>query len=387
MDRMKRFLAIVVAVVIMMRLVPMAHASSLPFTDVPSYHDYYDAIKYVYDNGIMNGMTTTTFGPDVILNRAMLVTTLYRMSGSNEKIAPVGFTDVPSGSFFYYPVGWAQHYGIVNGFTATKFGPEVTLTNQQIVTFLYRYVTEYKGVGFNLPDQDAVEDLLDYEDILDFAREPTNWALNCGVVQNIDYRFLPNQEVSRECGANYLYLCATLAFGDAKVLCIPEFRNYWAGEWINTSLESRNYDSTIQYIYDPLPAQYALYNSEIVYICSHGLDGSLCFDSGNLYFYDFEEGSLDDCYLAYLGACYAGGTLAEELIEVAGARYVIGFTDEVLFDDWYYPTGVNYFDKKFFEYYEMGYSAEVAFNKAYQYFDDDELADYRIDSVRLLTRP
>ena len=371
-------------VMVMISLTPVAYASSLPFTDVSADHDYYDAIEYVYDNGIMNGMTTTTFGPEVILNRAMLITILYRMSGSNERIVPRGFTDVPSNSYYYYPVGWAQHYGIVNGFSATRFGPEVTLTNEQIITFLYRYVTDYKGISFNLPDQDAAERLFDYEDILDFAQEPTNWALNCGIVQNIGNRFLPDQEVSRECCANYLYLCETLAFGDAKVLCSPEFRDYWAGEWINESLNSRNYDSTIQYIYDPLPAQYALYNSEVVYICSHGLRSCLCFDTGNLFYYEFEEGSLEDCYLAYLGACYAGDTMAEELIDVGGARYVIGFTEEVGFDDWAYPTGVNYFDLKFFEYYEMGYSVEMAFDKAYKYFDEDELLDYNIDSARLL---
>lgn len=76
-------------------------AEAHSFTDVPdsSYSDYRDAINYCYDNEIVQGVTTTTFGPERPLTRAMFVTFLYRLAGEPARFAPIEFEDVPKGSY------------------------------------------------------------------------------------------------------------------------------------------------------------------------------------------------------------------------------------------------------------------------------------------------
>ncbi|MBE6951410.1 MAG: S-layer homology domain-containing protein, partial [Ruminococcaceae bacterium] len=91
------------------------------------------------ENEITNGLTTTTFGPYAECNRAQVVTFLWR---AMEKPAPTAtehpFTDVAEDQFYFVPMLWAVENGITNGLTETTFGPNATCNRAQVVTFLYR---------------------------------------------------------------------------------------------------------------------------------------------------------------------------------------------------------------------------------------------------------
>lgn len=113
------------------------------------------------------------------VNRSMAVTIPYRMSGSTLRRAPVGFTDVVSGT--YYAVGWAQYYGVVNGVTTTSFAPTHGVTNEQILTMLHRYATGYCGRTYQTYKSFATN-LADYSSIMSYSRTAVNWALNAGIV-------------------------------------------------------------------------------------------------------------------------------------------------------------------------------------------------------------
>ena len=71
-------------------------------------------------------------------NRAQVVTFLWRAHGSPLAFVENTFTDVPDGTFYKQAVLWAIDNGIANGMTATTFGPDVICNRAQIVTFLYR---------------------------------------------------------------------------------------------------------------------------------------------------------------------------------------------------------------------------------------------------------
>ena len=97
-------------------------------------------MDYALKAGLMNGMGDGKFDPDGSLTRAMLVTILYRAEGSpnvSGKANP--FTDVKSGQWYTDAVIWAAHEGIVNGMTETTFAPNLKITREQIATILYRY--------------------------------------------------------------------------------------------------------------------------------------------------------------------------------------------------------------------------------------------------------
>lgn len=110
----------------------------LPFTDVKRNDSHYDAIKYVYDAGIMNGTSDTTFSGSSSVSRSMAITTLARMASA--KAADTNsFTDVVNGSWYSAYVGWAVSNGIVEGDGVGHFYPHNAVTSAHMELMLTRY--------------------------------------------------------------------------------------------------------------------------------------------------------------------------------------------------------------------------------------------------------
>ena len=95
------------------------------FGDVPQNSWFADAVKYVSENKLMNGKSTTAFAPNENMSRAMLATVLYRMSGETAE-ADSSFRDVSSSAYYAAAVSWASSEGIVNGTGADAFSPNAS---------------------------------------------------------------------------------------------------------------------------------------------------------------------------------------------------------------------------------------------------------------------
>ena len=110
-----------------------------PFTDVKTGAFYEEAVLWAVGKDITNGLTDTTFGPGKTCTRGQIVAFLWRAAGSPEpKTTTNPFTDVKEGKFYYKAVLWAVENGITNGTSATTFGPNNPCTRGQVVTFLWR---------------------------------------------------------------------------------------------------------------------------------------------------------------------------------------------------------------------------------------------------------
>ncbi len=162
----------------------------LPFTDVAETDWCADAVRYVYENGLMNGTTGTTFNPTGSTTRGMIVAILYRLEGSPAYTPPEGtpgftvdgapaasynaaFSDVRPTAYYVSTVAWASANGIVNGYEDGTFRPDNLITREQMAAFLYRYA-RYKGC-----DVTARADLTPFADapqIASYAVEPIQWA-------------------------------------------------------------------------------------------------------------------------------------------------------------------------------------------------------------------
>lgn len=154
--------------------VPPVYAAATGFTDVKAGSWYEPYVQYVSEKGLMNGTTATTFGPNVPLNRAMLVTILYRMDKSSYKASGSAFSDVLKDKWFYNEVNWAAANGIVNGFEDGTFRPLDNITREQMAVILYRYA-EYKNY-----DTSAVTDLSSFSDasaLHSYGRDAMIWAV------------------------------------------------------------------------------------------------------------------------------------------------------------------------------------------------------------------
>ena len=109
-----------------------------PFTDVYESDYYYDAVLWAVANGVTNGTSATTFGPNVTVTRAQMVTFLWRAYGSPEATGTNPFTDVSTSDYYYDAVLWAVANGVTNGTSATTFSPDAPVTRAQAVTFQWR---------------------------------------------------------------------------------------------------------------------------------------------------------------------------------------------------------------------------------------------------------
>lgn len=151
------------------------------FMDVPASAWYYDAVEYVYENGLMSGVSGGRFAPDDTLTRAMLVQTLYAMEG-RPAAASAGFADVASGDWYASAVNWAAANGVVSGVSETGFGPNNALTREQLALILYRFA-QYKGY-----DVTGTSDLAAYADgssVSGWAAEAMSWAVNAGLISGV----------------------------------------------------------------------------------------------------------------------------------------------------------------------------------------------------------
>ena len=166
----------------------------LPFTDVAEGDWFHDAVRYAYDNGLMDGVGDNLFAPNSETTRAQLVTILYRLAGQPAVSGDLPFTDVESGTWYTDAILWAAQNNIVNGVNDTEFAPGDDLTRQQLVTILYRYA-ESKGY-----DVSASADLSGYPDadqVQDYAQPAMAWAVAEGIVEGVDGTLNPAGNASR----------------------------------------------------------------------------------------------------------------------------------------------------------------------------------------------
>ena len=113
------------------------------FVDVATGSYYEDAVDWAVGNGITQGTDDTHFSPDGICTRAQAVAFLWRAAGSPKpETRTMPFTDVPAGSYYYDAVLWAVENDITKGTSDTKFSPDANCTRAQIVTFIWRALSE-----------------------------------------------------------------------------------------------------------------------------------------------------------------------------------------------------------------------------------------------------
>ena len=169
----------------------------LPFDDVDDGDWFADAVRFVYENGMMNGTGDTTFAPDATTSRSMIVTILYRLEGEPVVDDAMDFSDVAGDAWYTDAVRWAAGEGIVGGYGNGLFGSDDAVTREQLAAILYRYAV-YKGYDVSIGEDTNLLSYDDFEDLSEYAIPAMQWACGTGIVNGTSESTLtPQGEAER----------------------------------------------------------------------------------------------------------------------------------------------------------------------------------------------
>lgn len=178
------------------------------FTDVDYREWYHESVDYALRIGIMNGMSATTFEPKGNTTRAQLVMVLYRMAGEPAiEETKLPFTDVVEGEWYYDAVVWAYNNKITLGMSETTFGPRLELNREQLVTFLFRYA-ELAGWDLSIENPLSSYGYTDTGKISAWALKAMSWAVDQGLVNGMsESKLEPITAANRAMIARLVMLC------------------------------------------------------------------------------------------------------------------------------------------------------------------------------------
>lgn len=157
---------------------PAAAPEASPFRDVAADDWFYEAVCYVQETGLMDGMGDGTFAPQTALSRAMLARLLYNLEGQPAVDGGNRFGDLTA-DWYIDAVNWAASLGLVSGYGDGSFRPDQDISRQEMVQMLYHYA-RYKG--YDLSGSYDLSAFRDGDKTADWAREAMAWALAQGIV-------------------------------------------------------------------------------------------------------------------------------------------------------------------------------------------------------------
>ena len=167
----------------------------LPFGDMDDGDWFADAVRFVYENGMMNGVSETDFAPHAATSRSMIVTILYRLEGEPVVDYAMDFTDVAGDAYYAEAVRWAASEGIVGGYGGGLFGSDDAVTREQLAVILYRYAV-YKGYDVSIGEDTNILSYADFADLSEYAIPAMQWACGAGVITGVTDATLVPQGVA-----------------------------------------------------------------------------------------------------------------------------------------------------------------------------------------------
>ncbi len=144
------------------------------FSDVDAGSWYADAVEYVRENGLMSGITATTFNPEGTTSRGQIAAILYRAAESPAVSGGTDFSDVEETAYYADAIRWASANGVVTGYADGTFRPDAPVTRQQMAAILWRYAGR--------PAAEAGTDFADESVISDYASTAMDWARSSGLI-------------------------------------------------------------------------------------------------------------------------------------------------------------------------------------------------------------
>lgn len=219
---MKKWVSRLLLFVALVTILPIsagaASAQSQYYTDVFTTDSFFGATSYLYEHGIMDGTVPVTstekgkFSPASPLTRGQLVTILWRMLNKPQPSGTtIGFSDCTPSTFYYDAVLWASSsgVGIIAGYEDGTFRPARGVTNQEEITFLYRFACYGTYSSNAAPDQSSYIAALNASPLVykgsfpSYARPAAGWAYQNGFITDLALK--PGDGCNRGAVAESIY--------------------------------------------------------------------------------------------------------------------------------------------------------------------------------------
>ena len=166
------------------------------FRDVTSTHWAFDSVERAAEMGLVTGYSDGTFRPDTPVTRAQFVLMLWRMCGKPAAAKAASFADA-SADWYQDALSWAVENGYVNGLSDTRFGPDAPITRQQAMAILFRLNGGQSGTELTLTGI-YEQTFADSTTIASWAKDATWWAVYHELVSGVGgSRIAPEANASR----------------------------------------------------------------------------------------------------------------------------------------------------------------------------------------------
>lgn len=181
-----------------------------PFVDLDGVQSTAE-IKELYSAGLLHGVSRERFGPDEEVTRGMFAALLYRAHGSPAVSGETVFSDVPEGAYYAGAVKWVWENGLMQGTGEHTFSPQSAVTREQAVTVLHRY-SQMLGYRDEVGESGWIKlkEFRDADKVSGWAGDAVAWALDAGILLGSGGRVQPGAPVTRELAA--WILCRGLNF-------------------------------------------------------------------------------------------------------------------------------------------------------------------------------
>jgi len=185
------------------RLAPPPEVEN-PFKDISTNDWFYDAVMYVYRNGLMVGMSDIEFGANVELSRGMMMQILYNHAGKPDASGVRNpFKDISKNMWYTDAVKWASGGRITNGYGDGTFGANDPVTNEQLAKFIHNMQA---AKDRKPPDITTGRQFIDRGEISAWAEDAVGTLLNQGILQDIQGNYFnPQKPATRAIVASMLY--------------------------------------------------------------------------------------------------------------------------------------------------------------------------------------
>lgn len=167
-----------------------------PYTDVATGSWYYRCVEYVTQKGLFDATGSGKFSPDAPMTRATLATALWRMAGMPKSggILKTPFTDISASADYADAVAWCYENGVVNGTTTTTFSPAGGITREQITAMFCRYAENVAKA--DMTEVNDLAAYTDRESLSSWALNDMKWAVGAGLISGTTATMLTPQGIA-----------------------------------------------------------------------------------------------------------------------------------------------------------------------------------------------